>query len=101
MKIRGPILATIITTLSAFVAGCAITTTYGNKPTPVTSTKDTFTFPIYYNTFSTDTDIEKAAMVEIEKIKASNGYRECEFERLGEKSIFSAAKYDFKVTCAR
>ena len=74
--------------LLAFVSdGCSITTTYGHEPVLVPGEEHTYTFTIHYNQYATDSDVEAAAMVEIEKLKARHGYGECEHTRFGKMSF--------------
>jgi hypothetical protein len=84
-----------------FLSGCAITGTFGEKPEPVIGEEDTYSFPIYYNIAASDSDIDKAARIEIEKIKYQYNYRECAYERIDSHPLSGEQKSKFKVKCER
>lgn len=86
------IILIFVTILSA--GGCAITTSYGKDPVPVEGEKDAYRYTIYYNMYTSKTDIKNRAQGIAQKLVAENG---CKGYRLKEipNTTFGAQDIDY------
>ena len=60
------------------LTGCAISTTYGKRPLPVSARPDTYQIKIYKNAFETNDGADRTADAEIRKLLAETGFNDYE-----------------------
>jgi len=68
--------------LFSVLTGCAITTLYGKKPAPVQGEKNAYRYTVYFNIFTSKTDIEKRAHEAAEKLSAEKKCKSYDLEKI-------------------
>jgi hypothetical protein len=93
MLYRSKLLVFIIVSTITFT-GCAITTLYGKKPSPIQGEKDAYRYTIYYNIATSNKDIEKRAHQVAEELVTERGCKGYTLEAIPNKT-FGAQDIDF------
>lgn len=88
----------LIPVVLIFLSGCSITTSYGEKPQKLGD--DTYKYKVYYNIYSSSTDIKRKAKIIENQIKKEHGYKSCTSTR-NENRIFGSQTYVYTAKCFR
>jgi len=75
---------------------CGVTTTYGVKPRQDPIDKDRYSFTIFYNTFSAQSDVDMKARAEIKKAMDIEGYSSFEIVGVNRNPSLQRDVYDVR-----